>query len=221
MLGWIVLQAPLICAASQSHILYSENFVMFIDGQICPELHSCLHLCSPSPSSAHFTHLLSRLCCALHMLKKSLTSSPPCIFHLLTPSFYEVLHRAACLLCLIFVPTEPLAGELSEEGFSTGHLWLHGCCYISCWLSVRGKAVHVKYLDFGKVFHTVSHDVLISNLGKRGLYEITVRWVDNWLNDCTQWFALRLRGHMWWGPTWFCPGSSTTQYFNLITWIIE
>jgi len=42
------------------------------------------------------------------------------------------------------------------------------------------------YLDFSKAFNTVSHNILLEKLGKCGLDESTVRWIENWLNGRTQ-----------------------------------
>ena len=39
----------------------------------------------------------------------------------------------------------------------------------------------VVYLDFSKAFDTVSHDILIMKLRKRGIDEWTVRWVEIWM----------------------------------------
>ena len=50
----------------------------------------------------------------------------------------------------------------------------------------EGRAVDVVYLDFSKAFDTVTHNILIRKLGKRGLDEWTVRWIENWLNGRTQ-----------------------------------
>jgi len=45
----------------------------------------------------------------------------------------------------------------------------------------EGRAVDVVHLDVSKVFHTVSHNMLIDKHRKRGLDEWTVRWTENWL----------------------------------------
>ncbi|GAB0181145.1 mitochondrial enolase superfamily member 1 [Grus japonensis] len=50
----------------------------------------------------------------------------------------------------------------------------------------EGRAVDVVYLDFSKAFDTVSHNILVSKLRKRGSDEWTVRWVENWLNGRAQ-----------------------------------
>ncbi|CAM4485735.1 unnamed protein product [Caretta caretta] len=50
----------------------------------------------------------------------------------------------------------------------------------------RGEAVDVVYLDFSKAFDTVSHDLLINKLGKYNLDGATIRWVHNWLENCSQ-----------------------------------
>jgi len=48
------------------------------------------------------------------------------------------------------------------------------------------RAVHDVYLNFTKVFETVSHDTPIGKLRKCGLEEWTVRWTENWLNGRAQ-----------------------------------
>ncbi|GAB0182948.1 mitochondrial enolase superfamily member 1 [Grus japonensis] len=50
----------------------------------------------------------------------------------------------------------------------------------------EGRAVDVVYLDFSKAFDTVSHNILISKLRKRGLDEGSVGWVENWPNGRAQ-----------------------------------
>ncbi|CAM5142040.1 unnamed protein product [Natator depressus] len=47
----------------------------------------------------------------------------------------------------------------------------------------EGKALDVLFLDFSKVFDTVSHSIIASNLKKYGLDEWTIRWIESWL-DC-------------------------------------
>uniref|UniRef100_K7F0L4 Reverse transcriptase domain-containing protein n=1 Tax=Pelodiscus sinensis TaxID=13735 RepID=K7F0L4_PELSI len=49
-----------------------------------------------------------------------------------------------------------------------------------------GEVVDVVYLDFSKAFDTVSHDILINKLGKYNLDGVTIRWVNNWLDNRTQ-----------------------------------
>lgn len=45
----------------------------------------------------------------------------------------------------------------------------------------EGRAVHVVYLDFSRAFETGSHNILTGKLGKCGLDEWMVRWIENWL----------------------------------------
>jgi len=42
-----------------------------------------------------------------------------------------------------------------------------------------GRAVVVVYLDFSKAFNTVSHNILLGKLRKRGLDEWLMRWIEN------------------------------------------
>ena len=42
----------------------------------------------------------------------------------------------------------------------------------------EGRAVDVVYLDFSKAFDTVSHNILLGKLRKRGLEEWSMRWVE-------------------------------------------
>jgi len=61
----------------------------------------------------------------------------------------------------------------------------------------EGRAVDVVYLDFSKAFDTVTHNILIRKLGKRGLDEWTVRWIENWLNGRTQRFVISRAEPSW------------------------
>ena len=56
---------------------------------------------------------------------------------------------------------------------------------IASWVD-GGRAADVIYLDFSKAFDTVSHDVLLAKLRKRGIDERTVRWVETWLTGRAQ-----------------------------------
>lgn len=47
----------------------------------------------------------------------------------------------------------------------------------------KGKAVDVFYLDFSKVFDTVSHSILLEKLPAHGLDGWTPGWVKNRLDD--------------------------------------
>ena len=48
------------------------------------------------------------------------------------------------------------------------------------------KAVDVVYLDFSKVFDTVSHSILLEKLAVHGFERYTLRWVKNWLEGQAQ-----------------------------------
>ena len=50
----------------------------------------------------------------------------------------------------------------------------------------EGKAVDVVYLDFSKVFDTVSHSIILQKLAVRGLDRYTLGWVRNWLEGWAQ-----------------------------------
>ena len=43
----------------------------------------------------------------------------------------------------------------------------------------EGKAVDVVYLDFSKVFDTVSHSILLEKLAVHGLAWYTLCWIKN------------------------------------------
>ncbi|GAB0186691.1 mitochondrial enolase superfamily member 1 [Grus japonensis] len=50
----------------------------------------------------------------------------------------------------------------------------------------EGKAVDVVYLDFSKVFDTISHSILLEKLAAHGLDGCMLRWVKNWLDGRAQ-----------------------------------
>lgn len=45
----------------------------------------------------------------------------------------------------------------------------------------EGKAVDIAYLDFSKVFDSISHSILLENLATCGLDRYTLCRVKNWL----------------------------------------
>ncbi|XP_077177278.1 succinate dehydrogenase assembly factor 2, mitochondrial isoform X1 [Paroedura picta] len=49
-----------------------------------------------------------------------------------------------------------------------------------------GNSVDVVYLDFSKAFDKVPHDVMMDKLKDCNLYFQIVRWIGNWLENCTQ-----------------------------------
>ena len=51
----------------------------------------------------------------------------------------------------------------------------------------EGKAVDVIYLDFGKAFDNVPHNILMEKLAAHGLDGHTPCWVRQWLDGLAQW----------------------------------
>lgn len=52
------------------------------------------------------------------------------------------------------------------------------------------SAVDDVYLDFGKVFSTVFHNILRYKLTNYGLHKCIVKWTENWLEDQTHWILI-------------------------------
>ncbi|CAM4538200.1 unnamed protein product [Lepidochelys olivacea] len=76
--------------------------------------------------------------------------------------------------------------EQSKHGFTKGKSCLTNLIafYDEITGSVdEGKVVDVLFLDFSKVFDTVSRSILASKSKKYGLDEWTIRWIESWL-DC-------------------------------------
>ena len=77
----------------------------------------------------------------------------------------------------------------SQHGFTKGKSCLTNLIAfyndMTGWVD-EGRAGDVVYLDFSKVFDTVSHDILLGKLRKCGLDEWSVKWIENWLNGRTQ-----------------------------------
>jgi len=80
----------------------------------------------------------------------------------------------------------------SQHGFMKGRVGLNN--FISYdWMTRlvdEGKNVDVIYLNFSKVFGTVSHSILLGKLAACGLDGYTLLWVRNWLEGCAQWVVV-------------------------------
>ncbi|NXK20751.1 RTJK polymerase, partial [Arenaria interpres] len=62
----------------------------------------------------------------------------------------------------------------------------HPILILSYFYQVSVKAVDVVYLDFSKVFDTVSYSTLLEKLAAHGLGGSTLCWVKNWLEGPAQ-----------------------------------
>ncbi|GAB0204598.1 mitochondrial enolase superfamily member 1 [Grus japonensis] len=78
---------------------------------------------------------------------------------------------------------------ISQHGFVKGRSCLTNLISfydkVTC-LVDEGKAVDVVYLDFSKVFDTISHSILLEKLAAHGLDGHTLHWVKNWLDGRAQ-----------------------------------
>jgi len=77
----------------------------------------------------------------------------------------------------------------SQHGFTKGNSCLTNLIPfyngMTGWVDGR-RTVDSVYLDFSKVFDTVSHNIFIGMFRKCGLDERSVRWIENWLNGTAQ-----------------------------------
>jgi len=99
----------------------------------------------------------------------------------------------------------------SQQGFTEGKSGLTNLIafydVMSGWVD-EGRAVDVLYLDFSKIFDTISHNILLGKFRKCGLDEWSVRWIENWLNGRAQRVVISNSESIWWHVTSGVPQGS-------------
>jgi len=76
----------------------------------------------------------------------------------------------------------------SQHDFTAGKLCLANLVafYDSVIASVKARVTDAIYPGLCNAFSTVTHNILVSKLGRHGLDGWATRWVRNWLVGCTQ-----------------------------------
>ncbi|KAF4801486.1 hypothetical protein TURU_034592 [Turdus rufiventris] len=82
------------------------------------------------------------------------------------------------------------------------------------------KAVDIVYLDFCKVFDTVSHGITLEKLAAHGLDKSTFCWVKNWLDGQAQTVVVTGAASSWGQSSVVSPGISVWGQFCLISSLV-